>query len=126
MHVVIPNTLSHQVEGSLRFCICYDQRQSQLLVTVLRVEGLLPHTQNHSPQPFVKLTLLWAGSVAVEVEGCTNEEVASQLLIKDQHVGKNRQHFSFFPLLCFLTGSLREEGRPLSCGKCCRSGRPGL
>lgn len=63
-----------QVDGSLRFSVYYDQLQSQLVVTVLQVEGLQDHSQKHSLQPFVKLSLMWAGS-EVEVEGCTDEEV---------------------------------------------------
>ncbi|XP_044050872.1 synaptotagmin-2 isoform X3 [Siniperca chuatsi] len=63
-----------KVNGSLRFSIYYDQLQSQLVVTVLQVEGLLEHSQTRSLQPFVKLSLMWANSEGVEVEGCTGEE----------------------------------------------------
>ncbi|XP_041795373.1 synaptotagmin-5 [Chelmon rostratus] len=63
----------NKVDGSLRFSVYYDQLQSQLVVTVLQVEGLQDHSQKHSLQPFVKLSLMWAGS-EVEVEGCTDEE----------------------------------------------------
>ncbi|KAM9352092.1 synaptotagmin-2 [Symphorus nematophorus] len=62
-----------KVDGSLRFSIYYDRLQSQLVVTVLQVEGLVEHDQKHSLQPFVKLRLMWAGSEGVEVEGYTNE-----------------------------------------------------
>lgn len=65
-----------KVDGSLRFSIYYDQLQSQLVVTVLQVEGLQDHSQKHSLQPFVKLSLMWASSEEVEVEGCTDEEGA--------------------------------------------------
>ncbi|XP_044050871.1 synaptotagmin-2 isoform X2 [Siniperca chuatsi] len=65
---------STRVNGSLRFSIYYDQLQSQLVVTVLQVEGLLEHSQTRSLQPFVKLSLMWANSEGVEVEGCTGEE----------------------------------------------------
>ncbi|XP_068169847.1 synaptotagmin-5 [Antennarius striatus] len=57
-----------KVEGSLHFSIYYDPLQSQLVVTVLQVEGLLDLSQKLSVQPFVKLSLMWAGSEAVEVE----------------------------------------------------------
>ncbi|XP_037622549.1 synaptotagmin-2 [Sebastes umbrosus] len=63
-----------KVDGSLCFSIYYDQLQSQLVVTILQVEGLLEHSQTRSLQPFVKLRLMWAGSEAVEVEDCTDEE----------------------------------------------------
>ncbi|XP_070763790.1 synaptotagmin-2 [Enoplosus armatus] len=63
-----------KVDGSLRFSIYYDQLQSQLVVTVLQVEGLLEHSQMRSLQPFVKLSLMWAASEGVELEGCTDEE----------------------------------------------------
>ncbi|XP_030587734.1 synaptotagmin-2 [Archocentrus centrarchus] len=62
------------VDGSLRFSVYCDQMQSRLVVTVLQVEGLLEHHQGRSLQPFVKILLMWAGSEAVEVEGCKNEE----------------------------------------------------
>lgn len=65
-----------KVDGSLRFSIYYDQLQSQLVVTVLQVEGLQDHSQKHSLQPFVKLSLMWASSEEVEVESCTDEEGA--------------------------------------------------
>ncbi|XP_035521117.1 synaptotagmin-2 [Morone saxatilis] len=63
-----------KVDGSLRFSIYYDQLQSQLVVTVLQVEGLLEHSQQHSLQPFVKLSLMWEGSEGVEVDGYTDDE----------------------------------------------------
>lgn len=63
-----------KVYGSLRFSIYYDQLQSQLVVTVLQVEGLLDHSLERSLQPFVKVSLMWAGSEAVELEGCAHEE----------------------------------------------------
>ncbi|XP_054475514.1 synaptotagmin-2 [Anoplopoma fimbria] len=63
-----------KVDGSLRFSIYYDQLQSQLMVTVLQVEGLLDHSQVCSLQPFVKLRLMWAGSEVVEVDDYTDEE----------------------------------------------------
>ncbi|XP_073328700.1 synaptotagmin-2 [Pagrus major] len=63
-----------KVDGSLRFSIYYDQLQSQLVVTVLQVEGLHDRSQKHSLQPFVKLSLMWAGSEGVELEGSTDEE----------------------------------------------------
>lgn len=69
------------MDGSLRFSIYYDQLQSQLVVTVLQAEGLLVHRQKHNLQPFVKLSLMWAGSKGVEVEGCTDEEVILSLLV---------------------------------------------
>ncbi|KAM8750284.1 synaptotagmin-5 isoform 1-T3 [Acanthopagrus schlegelii] len=64
----------NKVDGSLRFSIYYDQLQSQLVVTVLQVEGLHDHSQKHSLQPFVKLSLMWAGSEGVELGGSTDEE----------------------------------------------------
>nr|XP_046251124.1 synaptotagmin-2 isoform X2 [Scatophagus argus] len=70
----IKKTLLYQVDGSLRFSIYYDQLQSQLVVTVLQVEGLLNHSQKHSLQPFVRLRLMWAGSEAVEMDGYTDEK----------------------------------------------------
>lgn len=66
--------LEEQVHGSLRFSIYYDQLQSQLVVTVLQVEGLLDHSQKHSLQTFVKLSLMWAGSQGVDLAGFTDEE----------------------------------------------------
>ncbi|KAL6107242.1 uncharacterized protein ACO6RY_10919 [Pungitius sinensis] len=63
-----------KVDGSIRFSIYYDQLQSQLVVTVLQVEGLLGPSKTCSLQPFVKLRLMWAGSVGVEVDDCTEEE----------------------------------------------------
>lgn len=63
-----------KVDGSLRFSVYYDQLQSRLVVTVLEVEGLLEQSQIRSLQPFVKLRLMWAGSIGGEVEGCTDEE----------------------------------------------------
>lgn len=73
---VFPNTSScYQVDGTIRFSIYYDQLQSQLVVTVLQVEGLLWPSQTCSLQPFVKLRLMWAGSVGVEVDDCTDKEV---------------------------------------------------
>lgn len=63
-----------KVDGSLRFSIYYDQLQSRLVATILQVEGLLEQSQTRSLQPFVKLRLMWAGSEAVEVEDCTDEE----------------------------------------------------
>lgn len=51
----------------------YDQLQSQLVVTVLQVEGLME--QKHRLQPFVKLSLMWSDSVGVEVEDSTDDEV---------------------------------------------------
>ncbi|XP_030282724.1 synaptotagmin-2 [Sparus aurata] len=63
-----------KVDGSLRFSIYYDQLQSQLVVTVLQVEGLHDRSQKHSLQPFVKLSLMWAGSEGVELGGSTDEE----------------------------------------------------
>ncbi|XP_045894418.1 synaptotagmin-2-like isoform X1 [Micropterus dolomieu] len=63
-----------KVDGSLRFSIYHDQLQSQLVVTILQVEGLLEHLQTRSLQLFVKLSLMWAGSEGVEVEGCMEEE----------------------------------------------------
>lgn len=65
-----------QVHGSLRFSIYYDQLQSQLVVTVLQVEGLLEHSLTRSLQPFVKLRLMRTGSEGVEVEDCIDEEGA--------------------------------------------------
>ncbi|XP_049930084.1 synaptotagmin-2 isoform X4 [Epinephelus moara] len=66
-----PNT---RVDGSLRFSIYYDQLQSQLVVTVLQVEGLLEDSQMHSFQPFVKLRLMWASSSSLEMGDSTDEE----------------------------------------------------
>lgn len=63
-----------KVDGSLRFSIYYDQLQSQLVITILQVEGLLEHNQMCSFQPFVKLRLMWAGSEGVEVEESTDKE----------------------------------------------------
>uniref|UniRef100_A0AAQ4Q326 C2 domain-containing protein n=2 Tax=Gasterosteus aculeatus aculeatus TaxID=481459 RepID=A0AAQ4Q326_GASAC len=63
-----------KVDGTIRFSIYYDQLQSQLVVTVLQVEGLLWPSQTCSLQPFVKLRLMWAGSVGVEVDDCTDKE----------------------------------------------------
>ncbi|KAM3609063.1 uncharacterized protein V6R79_009316 [Siganus canaliculatus] len=63
-----------QVHGSLRFSIYYDQLQSQLVVTVLQVEGLLDHSQKQSLQTFVKLSLMWAGSQGVDLEGFMDDE----------------------------------------------------
>ncbi|KAM8891317.1 synaptotagmin-2 isoform 2-T2 [Spinachia spinachia] len=63
-----------KVDGSIRFSIFYDQLQSQLVVTVLQVEGLLGPSQTCSLQPFVKLRLMWAGSVGVEVDDCTDKQ----------------------------------------------------
>lgn len=63
-----------KVHGSLRFSIYYDELQSQLVVTVLQVEGLLDNSQKRSLQPFVKVSLMLAGSEAVETEGCAHEE----------------------------------------------------
>ncbi|XP_033490231.1 synaptotagmin-2 isoform X2 [Epinephelus lanceolatus] len=65
---------STRVDGSLRFSIYYDQLQSQLVVTVLQVEGLLEDSQMHSFQPFVKLRLMWASSSSLEMEDSTDEE----------------------------------------------------
>ncbi|KAI3371648.1 hypothetical protein L3Q82_024211 [Scortum barcoo] len=62
------------VDGSLRFSIYYDQLQSQLVVTILQVEGLLEHSLTRSLQPFVKLSLMWAGSEGVEAEDRMDEE----------------------------------------------------
>lgn len=78
---VFTNNLSCQVDGSLRFSIYYDQLQSQLVVTVLQVEGLHDRSQKHSLQPFVKLSLMWAGSEGVELGGSTDEEVILSLLV---------------------------------------------
>ncbi|KAE8295973.1 Synaptotagmin-5 Synaptotagmin IX [Larimichthys crocea] len=61
-----------KVDGSLRFSVYYDQLQSQLVVTVLQVEGLVE--QKHRLQPFVKLSLMWSDSVGVEVEDSTDDE----------------------------------------------------
>ncbi|XP_029290059.1 synaptotagmin-6 [Cottoperca gobio] len=63
-----------KVNGSLRFSIYYDQLQSQLVVTILQVEGLLEQNQTRSLQPFVKLRLMWAGPEGMDVEECTDEE----------------------------------------------------
>ncbi|XP_068596006.1 synaptotagmin-2 [Brachionichthys hirsutus] len=65
---------ANKVEGSLRFSIYYDRLQSQLVVTVMQLEGLLDLSQKLSLQPLVKISLMWAGSEAVEVEHCTDEE----------------------------------------------------
>ncbi|XP_034061788.1 synaptotagmin-2 isoform X2 [Gymnodraco acuticeps] len=64
-----------KVEGTLRFSIYYDQLQSQLVVTVLQVEGLLEQSPTRILQPFVKLRLMWSNSEEVEVEECIDEEV---------------------------------------------------
>lgn len=64
---------TEKVHGSLRFSVYYDQLQSQLVVTVLQVEGLQDHSPNHSLQPFVRLRLMWAGSEAAELEDCMNK-----------------------------------------------------
>ncbi|XP_078113904.1 synaptotagmin-2 isoform X1 [Sander vitreus] len=66
--------IKNVVNGSLRFSIYYDQLQSQLVVTILQVEGLLEHSQMRSLQPFVNLRLMWAGSEGVELDDCTDEE----------------------------------------------------
>ncbi|XP_023262997.1 synaptotagmin-2-like [Seriola lalandi dorsalis] len=63
-----------KVDGSLRFSVYYDQLQSRLVVTVLQVEGLLEPNETCSLQPFVKLRLMWAGSVGVGVESCKDKE----------------------------------------------------
>ncbi|XP_068588077.1 synaptotagmin-2 [Cebidichthys violaceus] len=63
-----------KVDGSIRFSIYYDQLQSQLVVTVLQVEGLQGPSRTCSLQPFVKLRVMWAGSEGVEVDDCTDEE----------------------------------------------------
>ncbi|XP_034061787.1 synaptotagmin-2 isoform X1 [Gymnodraco acuticeps] len=63
-----------KVEGTLRFSIYYDQLQSQLVVTVLQVEGLLEQSPTRILQPFVKLRLMWSNSEEVEVEECIDEE----------------------------------------------------
>ncbi|KAI4825511.1 hypothetical protein KUCAC02_021191, partial [Chaenocephalus aceratus] len=63
-----------KVEGTLRFSIYYDQLQSQLVVTVLQVQGLLEQSPTRILQPFVKLRLMWSNSEEVEVEECTDEE----------------------------------------------------
>lgn len=63
-----------KVDGSLRFSIYYDQLQSQLVVTILQVEGLVEDSQMHSFQPFVKLRLMWASSDGLEMKDSTNEE----------------------------------------------------
>lgn len=47
---------------------------------MLQVEGLRDHSQKHSLQPFVKLSLMWAGSEGVELGGSTDEEVILSLL----------------------------------------------
>ncbi|XP_068459589.1 synaptotagmin-2 [Clinocottus analis] len=63
-----------KVHGSLRFSIYYDQLQSQLVVTVLQVEGLVEPGQMCTLQPFVKLRLMWAGFEGVEVDDRTDDE----------------------------------------------------
>ncbi|XP_034390030.1 synaptotagmin-5 [Cyclopterus lumpus] len=63
-----------RVDGSLRFSIYYDQPQSQLVVTVLQVEGLLEPGQTCSLQPFVKLRVMGASFEGVEVDHRTGEE----------------------------------------------------
>ncbi|KAK5867880.1 hypothetical protein PBY51_012337 [Eleginops maclovinus] len=65
---------NNKVNGSLHFSIYYDQLQSQLVVTILQVEGLLEQNPSRILQPFVKLRLMSANSEEVEVEGCTDEE----------------------------------------------------
>ncbi|XP_078113907.1 synaptotagmin-2 isoform X2 [Sander vitreus] len=71
---IVSGAPSTRVNGSLRFSIYYDQLQSQLVVTILQVEGLLEHSQMRSLQPFVNLRLMWAGSEGVELDDCTDEE----------------------------------------------------
>ncbi|XP_070828618.1 synaptotagmin-2 isoform X2 [Chaetodon trifascialis] len=51
-------------------------RQMGEEASVKKVEGLQDHSQKHSLQPFVKLSLMWTSSEEVEVEGCTDEEGA--------------------------------------------------
>ncbi|CAJ1057499.1 synaptotagmin-5 [Xyrichtys novacula] len=61
-----------KVDGTLHFSIYYDQLLSRLVVTILQVEGLLQ--QRQKLHPFVKISLMWAGSQGVQLEGCINEE----------------------------------------------------
>ncbi|XP_020496155.1 synaptotagmin-2 [Labrus bergylta] len=63
-----------ELDGTLRFSIFYDQLQSCLVVTILQVEGLIEHSQKGNLHPFVKISLMWAGSHGVALESCTNEE----------------------------------------------------
>lgn len=72
--------LFYQVDGSIRFSVYYDQLQSRLVVTVLQVEGLLEQSQSCSLQPFVKIRLMWAGSLGVDVESSKDDEVMLSLL----------------------------------------------
>ncbi|XP_041652555.1 synaptotagmin-5 isoform X2 [Cheilinus undulatus] len=63
-----------KVDGTLRFSIYYDQLQSCLVVTILKVEGLVEHSQKCNLHPFVKISLMWAGSHGLELESRVNEE----------------------------------------------------
>ncbi|XP_047451407.1 synaptotagmin-9 [Mugil cephalus] len=72
---IAEQTTIKKVDGTLRYSIYYDRLQSSLVVTVLQVEGLLEHSENHSLQPFVKVRLMWAGSEAVELDDLKDEEV---------------------------------------------------
>ncbi|XP_075998724.1 synaptotagmin-2 isoform X2 [Genypterus blacodes] len=57
---------THQVRGSLRFSMYYDQLQSRLVVTVLQATGLPEGRHARTLVPFVMLRLMWAGSEGVE------------------------------------------------------------
>lgn len=92
------------MDGSLRFSIYYDQLQSLLVVVVLQAEGLLNHGQKHNLQPFVKLSLMWAGSKRVEVDGCTDEEVILSFLVTKKVTDKEviKSCLGRYTAICFF------------------------
>lgn len=51
------------IQGTLRFSLFYDQRQSSLVVTVLEARGLAARKFSQRVDPFVHVRVLW-----VEVE----------------------------------------------------------
>lgn len=133
-HACLWHTVSHQVDGSLRFSIYYDQLQSLLVVVVLQAEGLLNHGQKHNLQPFVKISLMWASSKRVEVEGCTDEVkvILSFLLSQKSYWQTSDKIMSgaiYSYLFIFILGyyhPYRLKEQQLSCGQCFRNGRLAL